>query len=229
MKLVVEKEVFKKFSRLNIGVVVIKGMDNKRDGSDVVRKMLDEISTYCRDTYVLKGFSKSPYITNWKKAYGKSVGYHTAVENIMHDVLLGKDVPHRNNLVDLYRYFMLKQLIPIGGDDFDKLKGDVRFKIAEGWETLKPEHMKLEHPKPGELIVVDDSRVLARRWSWHESKDTKITHYTKNAVLYFDGLSPVTYQVLERAIKEFVDVAKSFVGGRVKYKILNFVNPSMRL
>lgn len=232
MNISIEKEVFKKFSRLNVGVIVIEGMDNKRNSSSVVAKMLEDIETYCRDSYVLKGFSKSAYLTNWKKAYSikkRIPKYHTAVENLLHDVLLGKDTERRNNIVDLYRYFMLKHMVPIGGDDLDKVKGDIKLKIAEGWEVLKLPHAKIEHPRSGELIFVDDKQVLARRWSWHESNSTKITHNTKNAVLYFDGLPPFTYQALESVIKEFIDTAKAFVGGKFRYKILNFVNMSKRL
>ena len=192
--------------------------------------MIKDIVEYCRNTYILEDLIKMPNLANWKKAYkGKRKRFHTAVEEILHDVLRGRDVKLRNNLVDLYRYFMLKTMIPIGGDDLDKVKGDIKIKIAEGWEILRPEHMKIEHPKPGEIIYSDDKDVIARRFSWHESKRTKITHYTKNAVIYFDGLKPITYQALESAMKEFIDLVKSFCGGRIRYKILNFVNPVMRL
>ncbi|MEA3430622.1 MAG: phenylalanine--tRNA ligase beta subunit-related protein [Nanoarchaeota archaeon] len=232
MKLSIEKEVFGKFSKLNIGVIVIKDMDNTRSSYSMISKMLKDIQQYCRDKYVLKGFSKSPYLTNWKKGYGSKVKvpkYHTAVENLLHDVLLKRDVKLKNNLVDLYRYFMLKDMIPIGGDDLDKVKGDINVKIAKGWEVLRPEHTKIEHPKSGEIVFMDGGGVLARRWSWHESEKTKITHHTQNAIIYFDGLPPVTYQVLESVMKEYISLLKTFVGGKIRYKILNFVNTSMRI
>lgn len=232
MKFKIEKEVFKKFGSLNVGIVIIKGMDNQRNGSGVIPKMIEEISMFCRDKYVLNGFSKDKYLTNWKNAYGKGKKmpkYHTAVENLLHDVLLGKEVPHRNNLVDLYRYFMLKYMIPIGGDDLDKVNGDIKLKLAEGWEVLRPEHQTIEHPEPQEIIYTDNKQVLARRWSWHESRYTKITHNTKNAVIYFDALRPFTYQALESIMKEFIDLVKTFNGGKVRYKILNLVNTSARI
>jgi len=229
MKLTVDKTVFDKFSKLNVGVIVLRNIDNKRNASNIVPKMLDEMSNYVRNTYVLKGFSKDKNIANWKKAYGKKFKEsHTAVENMMHDVLLGKDVPLSNNLTDLYRFFMLKYLVPIGGDDLDKIKGDVKLKLAEGWESLKTENGS-ENPKPGELIYMDDKNVLARRWRYHESKLTKITHNTKNAVIYFDGLYPITYEMLENYIKEFISLEKSFCNGKSRFRILNLVNTKVKL
>jgi len=50
----------------------------------------------------------------------------------MKRVLKGNEIWQINKVVDLYNYISLKYLTPIGGEDLDKIKGDIYLNFAEG-------------------------------------------------------------------------------------------------
>lgn len=227
MKLTVDKKVFRKFPKLNLGVIIVKGMDNSGRNT-VVEKLLKEIEQYCRDTYVIKGLSDLPTITNWKKIYKTSRKHYSAMEPLLYNILKGKPIPKVNSMVNVYTYSMLKHMIPIGGDDLDKVDGDIKVKIAEGYETLLTQD-GIEHPEEGELCYTDDKEVLARRFSWKESKKTKINHYTKNAVIYLDALPPIEESDLKKIMKELKDLINTFCKGRISSRVLNKNRLEVRL
>ena len=52
-------------------------------------------------------------------------------------IIAGKEIPRINTLVDLYNYFSIRNIIPIGGEDLDQLCGDVKLTLANGSESFR--------------------------------------------------------------------------------------------
>lgn len=223
MKISVDEKVFKRFPGLNIGIIKIKALDNSARNTEI-EKLLSDIESYCRDTYLLESYTKLPSITNWKKVYKFSRKNYSAMEPLLYDVLTGKSIPRTNNLANLYTYYMLKSMIPVGGDDLDKVEGDIRLKIAEGHETLETTD-GVEHPDEGELIYEDSNEVLARRFGWKQSKKTKINHYTKKAVLYLDGLPPIGLDELKAAMIELKELITTYCKADIMMSVLSKDKP----
>jgi lysyl-tRNA synthetase class 2 len=219
MKLIIDDKVFRKFPKLNIGLLKIKSMDNSGSSKDS-DKLLKEIEEYCRETYVLKNLSSLPTLTNWKSIYKFDRKTYSAMEPLLYDILRGKSVARNNNLVNLYTYQMLKSMLPIAGDDLDKVDGNIKLKIAEGYETLMTGKI-IDHPEEGELCYVDDKEVLSRRFGWEQCDKTKITHYTKKAVLYLDALPPIEIEDLKAVMIELKDLISTFCKAEVLMAILN--------
>jgi len=225
MNIAISDKILSKFPKLNVGIVVVKGIDNTGKNREI-DKLLKEIEEYIKLNFVAEDLAKHKLISPWRVVYSefgaKPSKYHSSVEAMMRRILKGNTLPQISKLVDLYNYLSLKHLVPMGADDIDKVFGDIQLTFAQGNEKFTPlGETKTEHPDKGEVIYRDDNRVLCRRWNWRDCDETKITEKTKNAVLYIEGIPPITKSKLIEACKELVDLIKTFFKGEAKYYILN--------
>ena len=78
--------------------------------------------------------SEHPHIAPWREAYrqfgAKPKEHPSSIENLVRRVLKGWTVPHVNPLVDLYNTISLRHLVPVGGEDLDRVEGDVLLTFA---------------------------------------------------------------------------------------------------
>ena len=81
----------------------------------------------------------------------------------------------------------LAHAIPVGGEDLDELRGDLRLVRAED----------------GEVVWRDDEGVTCRRWNWRQEPRTRLTEATRNAFFVFDLLPP--QQALDAAVQQLID------------------------
>ncbi|OPZ58134.1 MAG: B3/4 domain protein [Synergistetes bacterium ADurb.Bin520] len=132
-----------------------------------------------------------------------------------------------NPLVSLYNAISLTHLIPVGGEDLDRLSGDVRLTRAGHAEppVLLLGEKEPRSPHEGEVIYTDDIGALCRRWNWKEADRTKLTPETKNAVLVIEALPPLTSDMLQRAVEELAALVERHVGGAVSTLFLHRENP----
>ena len=228
MKVIISKEILKKFPKLNVGIVVAKDIDNS--GSDnKVHHLLEEVEKLIQMNFVPADLAKHPLISPWRTAYSefgaKPSKYHNSVEALIKSILKGRLIPRINIIVDLYNYLSLKHLVPMGGDDLSGIKGNIKLKIAKGDEKFTQlGKKKIENPEKGEVIYMDDEKVLCRRWNWRECDESKITDKTKDVIIYIEGLFPVKKEKVVEICKELVDLIKSFCSGEAKHYVLNNKN-----
>ncbi len=225
MKLIIDKKIFEKFPGLNVGVVVAKGINNKGEDKEIFH-LLEEVEELIKDDFTPEDIAKHKLIEPWRAAYlafgAKPKKHHNSVEALMRTILEDKKIKRINKLVDLYNYLSLKHLVPMGADDLDEVIGNIKLTFAEGNETFIPLGKgDRTNPEKGEVIYRDDLEVLCRRWNWRECYKTRITEDTKNAILYVEGLKPVTEKELKNILAELADLIQSFLGGETSFFILN--------
>jgi DNA/RNA-binding domain of Phe-tRNA-synthetase-like protein len=115
-------------------------------------------------------------------------------------VLKGGALPRINVLVDLYNAISVRHLIPVGGEDLDRLQGPLRLTVADGSEPF--EGPDAEPPKPGEVVWRDDAGVTCRRWNWRQGTRTRLTEASTRAFFVFDRLPALPAEQFERATSE---------------------------
>ena len=229
MKFKIDSKIFEKFPDLNIGIMIVKGMDNKGTNEEIINQIKDKekeiISNFDTET-----LSQNPKIEVWRKAYSlfgaKPKKYKCSVENLYRMILKEIELHHINKIVDIYNYISIKNIIPVGGDDIDKINGNITLKFAQGDEPfteLNSEETK--NPKEGEVVYVDDKEVLCRRWNWRECDKSKMTEETKNVSLVVEGLPPTTKEELQKILDEMSELIQNVCGGEIKTFILNSSNP----
>lgn len=225
MKDIVSKAVLKEFPDYVRGVVVARGVNNAGEDEGIL-KLLREIELSTQQKIGLQELFAHPRIANWRSAYRKfgvnPKRFRSSIESLTRRALQRKPIPFINKLVALFNYFSLKHLVPSGGDDLDRVDGDLCLRFAKGNEPFTPLGSKtVEYPMRGEVIYVDDNKVLCRCWNWRQGDQTKFTPSTKNIAINIDCLPPVTRQEAEVITKELAELIKEFCGGRVRCYFLN--------
>ena len=230
----VTEEVFARFPEVVLGVVVARGIDNTGDGAGLAGPLRQE-EERVRASLAGAQIPEHPHIAPWREAYrqlgAKPKDYPSSIENLARRVLKGWSVPHVNPLDDLYNTVSLRHHVPVGGEDLDRVQGDVLLTLATGQEA--PVHLlgepEARPPKPGEVIYRDDLGTLCRRWNWKEAERTKLTAETRNAVLVIEGLPPVGRDLVERATGELAALIREHCGGEVRVAVIDREHPSTPL
>ena len=230
VKFKIDHRIFEKFPGLTIGVVICKNLDNSGSLEEIQREIVVQESSI-RGRYASETLSQDPKIDVWRKAYSafgaKPKENRSSVENLYKSVLQGTDLRHINKLVDVYNLVSLKHMVPVGGEDTDKIQGDVILTFAGPGEpaVLLLGDNESRPPHAGEVIYKDSTSAICRRWNWREADRTKFTEETKNCFLAIEGLPPVTSHEIELAAKELRDLVQKFCGGSITYKILDEKQP----
>jgi DNA/RNA-binding domain of Phe-tRNA-synthetase-like protein len=138
-------------------------------------------------------------------------------------VLNGARLAHINNLVSLYNTISLRYILPVGGEDLDKIVGDVLLTRAGNAEPaiILLGEVEARPPHPGEIIYKDDLGAICRRWNWKEADRTRLTKETRNAFLVIEALPPVPRHTVETAIHELADFVRKYCGGTVVTALLD--------
>lgn len=234
MKLIINNQIFKQYPDLVIGVVVAKGIDNTKNTNEI-QQQIREIEGKIKANFDKETLSQDPKINIWRKVYSsfgvKSKDAKSSVENLYRLVLRGIELRKINNLVDAYNLISLKYMMPVGGEDIDKIVGDLELTIAGDNEVP----VKLlgddepEAPQAGEIFYKDNHSAVCRRWNWREADRTKLTENTKNAIFVVEGLPPVGKQEIESAINELKGLVEKHSGGEITTFILDSNNNSMEI
>jgi DNA/RNA-binding domain of Phe-tRNA-synthetase-like protein len=227
MKLVIDAAIFDKFPELMLGVVVVSGADNSGQLGGDFREAMDQTCLEIQGKYVLETLSQEPTIQAWRKAYsafgGKPKENKSSVESLYRQVLQGKGIRSINKLVDIYNYISLAHMLPVGGEDLDKVCGDIRLTFAGQGEAavMLLGDREERAPHPGEVIYKDDISSICRRWNWREADRTKLTAETKNCILVSEALPPVGREELLAAVNQLAEMARQRCGGECRSALLD--------
>jgi DNA/RNA-binding domain of Phe-tRNA-synthetase-like protein len=145
-----------------------------------------------------------PHLAEWRAAFSefgaKPKRYPCSAEALAARVIKGGSLPRINVLVDLYNAISVRHLIPVGGEDLDRLEGPLRLTIADGSEPF--DGPDADPPKPGEVVWRDDAGVTCRRWNWRQGTRTRLTEASTRAFFVFDRLPALPVEQLDRATAE---------------------------
>ncbi|MFD7664265.1 B3/4 domain-containing protein [Streptomyces sp. NPDC059788] len=153
-----------------------------------------------------------PHIAAWRAAYTafgtKPSRTRNSAEALAKRALADGGLPRINRLVDIYNAISVAHLIPVGGEDLDHIKGDMRLVRATGTEpfvTAAGGEQVVEHPEPGEVVWCDDEGVTCRRWNWRQGVRTRLTDSSVNALFLLERMAPMTAAELTAAGAELAE------------------------
>ncbi len=143
--------------------------------------------------------AEHPHIAAWRAAYqafgAKPSRYPCSAESLMQRALKPGphgSVPAINRLVDAYNAVSLGHALPVGGEDFDRLRGDLVLRFATGREgfDLPEADGSAAGAEPGEVVWADDEGVTCRRWNWRQGRRTRLGEETVNAHFILEAICP---------------------------------------
>ena len=228
MNFKIDPKILERFPGLNIGVVIIKSADNSGASEEILTQLKERED---RIKSAQPDLSTEPKIESWRKAYAafgaKPKEDRSSVENLYRLVLRGVSLRHINKLVDIYNLISLKHTLPVGGEDTDKIKGDILLTFAGPNETpvLLLGDKEPHPPKAGEVVYKDGISTICRRWNWREADRTKLTEQTKNCILVIEGLPPISRQEIESATSELARLVEKHCKAVVSWKVLHHAEP----
>ncbi len=233
MKFSVHSDIFYRFPGLYLGMVVVSGIDNRGQSEDIQRKTREK-EEEIQQKFLSETLSLHPNIQAWRRAYAafgaKPKKFKSSIESLYRMVLKGMELRSINLLVDIYNYVSLSHMIPLGGDDLDKVVGGITLCFASGDEPFTPlNSLETEIVKEGEVIYTDEKEVLCRRWNWRECDKTKMMPETKNAVLILEGLPPVRREDIEFAAEDLRILIHKLCQGEIKVFFLDINQPEREL
>ena len=226
MKMVISDAIFDVFPELVLGIIILHNIDNSQNNLEITN-LLRQAEALLSGKFGTTPVIDHPYIATWREAYrkfgAKPKDYPSSIENLTRRVLNGSTIGHINNLVSLYNTISLRHILPVGGEDLDKIVGDVFLTQASNDEPaiFLLGEKEARSPHAGEIIYKDDVGAICRRWNWKEADRTKLTQETQNAFLVIESLPPVTFSVVETAVFELADSVKQYCGGIVTTAFLD--------
>ena len=174
-----------------------------------------------------------PGVAVWRQAYKdfgiKKTSYRSSIERLVRKVVRDGALARINPFVDAYNVVSLAHVFPLGADDWDKVSGDLSFRVSRDGDTffaLGQEPAQNDPPKPGEVVYADDEKVLCRRWNWYQDARSPVTAQTRRAVVTIQSLGPGD---LDAAIADLEALLKRFCGAHTAHVVLDGTCPTAEL
>ncbi|WP_128378095.1 B3/4 domain-containing protein [Streptomyces cavernae] len=163
---------------------------------------------------------EDPHMAAWRDVYSafgaKPSRTRNSAEALARRALTDAGLPRINLLVDLYNAISVAHLIPVGGEDLNRIQGGMRLVRATGDEdfvTVAAGEEVVEHPDTGEVVWCDDLGVTCRRWNWRQGPRTRLTEESTSAVFLLESLPPMPEGDVAAAAAELVGLLEKFSPG----------------
>ncbi|MER6012203.1 B3/B4 domain-containing protein [Streptomyces bluensis] len=163
---------------------------------------------------------EDPHMAAWREVYSafgsKPSRTRNSAEALARRALSGAGLPRINLLVDLYNAISVAHLIPVGGEDLDRIQGGMSLVRATGQEdfvTAAGGEEVVEHPDAGEVVWRDETGVTCRRWNWRQGPRTRLTEETTSALFLLESLAPMPVADVEAAGAELAELLEKFSAG----------------
>jgi DNA/RNA-binding domain of Phe-tRNA-synthetase-like protein len=223
VKIEVAREIFDRFPGYVRHVLVAENADNSKEIPELAA-LLAEAQSRVREDPAFEDVKTHPFIVPWREAF-QSFGVNPnrcppSVANLIKRVKGGsKPLPYVNTLVAIFNVVSMRHVVPAGGDDLDRVKGDIRLVFATGEENYTPLGLpdQRERPEPGEVVLLDtgNGEVFCRAWCWKNGDVSKIEPTTRRVAINVDILPPRTAADGEAAARETLELVERFCGGSV--------------
>lgn len=201
----IDPRILEQYPEYSALIIYARGLSNK-PGDENSSKLLREAESKQRAAFGDEKPATHPHIAAWRQAFesfgAKPKKFLCSVEALLSRTLKGNDLPTINYLVDLYNAVSIQHVLPVGGEDWERLESDLVLTFATGeelFDTVENGEAVIVHPEPGEVIWADSAGVTCRRWNWRQCRRTQLTLDSHNAYFVLDRLAPYSVNALMRA------------------------------
>lgn len=160
---------------------------------------------------------EDPHMAAWRQVYtafgSKPSRTRNSAEALARRALSEAGLPRINLLVDVYNAISVAHLIPVGGEDIDRIAGGMRLVRATGEEdfvTVAGGEEVVEHPDAGEVVWRDEAGVTCRRWNWRQGPRTRLTEESTSGIFLLESLAPMPVADVEKAAAELAELLEKF-------------------
>jgi len=183
MKFKIEKELTVKNPAMQLGFVILENLELKAGAEDKIEDNLLNVHEVIASEYFSQAeIDGNPEVAAFLKGFqdlGLSEGVVSLKSMLEIIALKGKKLVLGHPLIDFYNSFVLRESLPAGAYDLDRVVGDVILRASYNEDKFKQLN-KDEYKQVGETVVFADSEeVLCTNWVHKQSDTHKIRPRTK--------------------------------------------------
>ncbi|WP_300559155.1 phenylalanine--tRNA ligase beta subunit-related protein [Companilactobacillus sp.] len=233
--IVIDPEFWNLFPEGQISILRLQGIDNKVDEKDdpYFQKLLDAATEESKKYLTDDTFRLNPVVDQWREALRKfktKKGARSSIEALLKRVSQGKSFSPINPLVDIYNSISLKYGTPCGGENVDKMDGDLHLGMAKGGEGFRPLGDDEDSPAlEGEIIYYDKTGAICRCMNWRKAQRTMLTEDTTNAVMVIEAINDEQAKRSDDAIIELKQLCEDYFKVSGKIAKLTNENPTAEI
>ena len=169
--------------------------------------------------------AEHPRIAAWREAYrrfgARPSDFRSSIEALARRVLRGDALPSINALVDIGNLISLRYLVPVGVHPVPAGEGLLCLRLSAPTDSfLPPDGGAAEVPEKGEVVFVQESTVLTRRWTWRQSALTLTLPPTTAVFFNIDALQGVPDEDIDAAVRDIGQLVREHCGGEVQATVL---------
>ena len=233
MKFIVEKEIFEKLPNACFGVVMAKGIDNRKAYPEIDR-LLDESITAAAQRLEGKKVKEELDVLPYREAFRaldiNPNKYLCSIEALFTRIAKGKGMPHINPIVDVGNAVSLKYTLPMGAHDLGGSSEDICIRLAQPGDTFLPFGSEAEEmPDNGEVVYAVGHQVRTRRWTWRQSEHGKITPESTDIFFPIDGFADFNREQVLAARDELQALVERIFGCEAAVGFVDADHPEMEL
>lgn len=227
-RFVTEESFWQLFPEATFGVVVARGCKPAESITPEERAelaaLLERANAAAERFLTSEVISENEPVRAWREAYRRfktKRGARCSIENLLKRVLKGKPVGPITPSVDIYNTISLTYALPVGGEDIDAFRGDMRLTVTEGGDAFLPLGEETEDPTlPGELCYLDDDGAVCRCWNWRDGQRTALTDDSENAFLIVECVEAGRREDCAAATDELAGLVERYLGAEIAVKAL---------
>ncbi len=221
----VDKNFWELFPEAQLYTLVVNNIDNHARDLTLYQELLKEAFKESEKFLVEDDFKENFVISEWRAIFTqfkKKKGARSSIEALLKRVAQGKELEPINPLVDIYNSISLRYGVPCGGEDLDKINGDLHLGLAKGGEDFYPLGAQKSEPALAqELIYYDFDGAICRSLNWREAQRTMLTEETTNAILVIEAVTPSQQERAREAIQELQAKIKDILGVEGEIQIVS--------
>lgn len=196
------------FPEAQLNVLIVKGIaDNQAKENDpYLTELLTNGKEAAKKFLQEETFSQNPVIAEWRGAFSQfktKKGARSSIEALLKRVSQDRDFQPINPLVDIYNSISLEFAVPCGGEDLQKIVGDIHLGQAAGGEAFLPLGAEADAPAlPREIIYYDEEGAICRCLNWREAQRTMLTEGTKDVIFFMESINAEQAERANQAMQE---------------------------
>lgn len=196
------------FPEAQLNVLIVKGIaDNQAKENDpYLTELLTNGKEAAKKFLQEETFSQNPVIAEWRGAFSQfktKKGARSSIEALLKRVSQDREFQPINPLVDIYNSISLEFVVPCGGEDLQKIAGDIYLGQAVGGESFLPLGADVDAPAlPGEIIYYDEKGAICRCLNWRETQRTMLTEETKDVIFFMESINAEQAERANQAMQE---------------------------
>lgn len=217
-KFIADPTFWEVFPEAQINVLIVKGISNqqKQENDPYLIDLLAQGKEAAKGFLLEETFSQNPVIAEWRGAFSQfktKKGARSSIEALLKRVSQDREFHPINPLVDIYNSISLEFAVPCGGEDLQKIAGDIHLGQAVGGEFFLPLGAEADAPAlPGEIIYFDNEGAICRCLNWREAQRTMLTETTQEVIFFMESINSEQAQRANQAMQELKKRVAEYFG-----------------